>query len=133
VCPWGTRWYSRGTHVGPESRPSARPAASVRVRVFLFAPPSRTYRSLLTVWLFAGYSDGWVAPPRRGVAVGIGLRPLKWQAEPSPDQMCQDRAQFYCGRGRAGPSLRADVASVNSQLPAQLGTVEVWREYFCVA
>ena len=58
---------------------------------------------------------------------------LKRQAEPSPDQMCQDRAQFYCGRGRAGPSLRADVASVNSQLPAQLGTVEVWREYFCVA
>ena len=51
VCPWGTRWYSRSTHVGPESHPSARPAASVRVRVrvrvrvFLLAPPSRTYSS----------------------------------------------------------------------------------------
>jgi hypothetical protein len=103
----------------------------VRVRVFLFAPPSRTYRSLLTVWLFAGYSDGWVAPPR--VAVGIGLRPLKWQAEPSPGQMWEDWAQPHFGRGKAGPSLRADVASVSSQLPVQLETGEVWREYFCVA
>jgi hypothetical protein len=66
-------------------------------------------------------------------AVGIGLCPLKWQAEPSPRQMWQDWAQSQCGRGRAGPSLCADVASVSSQLPAQLGTGEVWREYFCVA
>jgi hypothetical protein len=63
----------------------------------------------------------------------IGLRPLKRQAEPSPGQMWQDWAQPHCGRGRAGPSLRADVASVSSQLPAQLGSGELWGEYFCVA
>jgi hypothetical protein len=58
---------------------------------------------------------------------------LKRQSEPSPGQMCQDWAQPHFGRGRAGPSLRADVAGVSSKLPAQLGTGEVRREYFCVA